>query len=125
MSAYRCSDLSLGHLNRQTKLSIQKAIKDVIPVGSSAHRKPLQNATDIIRKISAQNKPSTFLKSEIASKPKKVLNQIGTLGGGNHFIEILSEGKENEASPIWLMLHSGSRFIGNHIASHYNREAMV
>jgi tRNA-splicing ligase RtcB (3'-phosphate/5'-hydroxy nucleic acid ligase) len=41
--------------------------------------------------------------------------QLGTLGGGNHFIEICVD-KENM---IWLTLHSGSRGIGNRIGNHY------
>lgn len=41
--------------------------------------------------------------------------QLGTLGGGNHFIEICLD--ENE--DVWLTLHSGSRGIGNKIGMHY------
>ena len=43
------------------------------------------------------------------------LNQIGTLGGGNHFIEI---GYDEEDS-VWIIVHSGSRNIGHKTASHY------
>ncbi|WP_366146298.1 RtcB family protein [Crocosphaera sp.] len=42
----------------------------------------------------------------------KALNQMGSLGGGNHFIEVCLD-TENK---IWLMLHSGSRHIGNKLA---------
>jgi len=45
--------------------------------------------------------------------------QIGTLGGGNHFIEICLD--ENET--VWVTLHSGSRGIGNKIGMHYIGEA--
>jgi len=41
--------------------------------------------------------------------------QIGTLGGGNHFIEVCLDEKGN----VWLMLHSGSRGIGNHIGNYF------
>jgi len=41
--------------------------------------------------------------------------QIGTLGSGNHFIEITKD----EEDFIWLFLHSGSRGVGNKIATHY------
>jgi tRNA-splicing ligase RtcB len=40
---------------------------------------------------------------------------MGTLGGGNHFIEICVD----EASDVWAMLHSGSRGIGNAIGTHF------
>ncbi len=43
-------------------------------------------------------------------------SQIGTLGGGNHFIEI-QMGSDNH---IWIMVHSGSRNFGLQVAEHYN-----
>ncbi len=45
--------------------------------------------------------------------------QLGTLGGGNHFIEI----QKGDDGYIWLMIHSGSRNIGFKIANEYNRIA--
>ena len=42
-------------------------------------------------------------------KPKNPQDQLGTLGGGNHFVEICLD----EAQKVWVMLHSGSRGIGN------------
>ena len=53
----------------------------------------------------------------------KVINkahkQIGTLGSGNHFIEICLD----EAGAVWIMLHSGSRGIGNMIGRHFIERA--
>lgn len=43
------------------------------------------------------------------------INQMGTLGGGNHFIEICLD----ENNRVWVMLHSGSRGIGNGIADYF------
>lgn len=45
----------------------------------------------------------------------KWANQMGTLGGGNHFIEVCLD----ESNQVWVMLHSGSRGIGNAIASYF------
>jgi tRNA-splicing ligase RtcB len=42
-------------------------------------------------------------------------HQLGTLGGGNHFIEVCLD----EANGVWVMLHSGSRGIGNAIGSYF------
>jgi tRNA-splicing ligase RtcB len=42
-------------------------------------------------------------------------HQLGTLGGGNHFIEVCLD----EAEQVWVMLHSGSRGIGNAIGSYF------
>jgi tRNA-splicing ligase RtcB len=45
----------------------------------------------------------------------KWVNQMGTLGGGNHFIEVCLD----ESNQVWAMLHSGSRGIGNALASYF------
>lgn len=45
----------------------------------------------------------------------KVIPQLGTLGSGNHFIELCLD----ENQDVWVMLHSGSRGIGNMIGQHY------
>ena len=50
--------------------------------------------------------------------------QLGTLGGGNHFIEVCLD----ELDRVWVMLHSGSRGIGNRIGRHFialAREEMI
>lgn len=61
---------------------------------------------------------SEFVKDEIIAKgaPGK---QIGTLGGGNHFIEI----GHDEQDRIWIIIHSGSRNVGHKIATHYMKLA--
>jgi tRNA-splicing ligase RtcB len=56
----------------------------------------------------------------IASKHQRIgqgndLNQLGTLGGGNHFIEICLD----ERDRVWFMLHSGSRGVGNRIGTYF------
>jgi tRNA-splicing ligase RtcB len=55
----------------------------------------------------------------VAKHPKldkcNTVGHLGTLGGGNHFIEVCLD----EADRVWLMLHSGSRGVGNRIGSHF------
>ena len=46
--------------------------------------------------------------------------QLGTLGGGNHFIEI----QKGNDGHVWLMIHSGSRNVGFKVANYYNRLAI-
>ena len=46
-------------------------------------------------------------------------NQLGTLGGGNHFIEVCLDESDN----VWVMLHSGSRGAGNKIGSYFIQKA--
>jgi len=45
----------------------------------------------------------------------RTLEQLGTLGTGNHFIELCLDGDDG----VWLMLHSGSRGVGNRIGMHF------
>ena len=45
----------------------------------------------------------------------KAMKQLGSLGGGNHFVEVCLD-TDNQ---VWLMLHSGSRHIGNMLAQHH------
>lgn len=58
-----------------------------------------------------------ILKAELPSARK----QLGTLGSGNHFIEI-QKGSDNH---IWIMIHSGSRNIGNKVADKYHKLAQL
>lgn len=59
------------------------------------------------------------LPNKITDDPVRVVNQMGTLGGGNHFIEVCLDLDEN----VWVMLHSGSRGIGNKIGNYYIDQA--
>jgi tRNA-splicing ligase RtcB len=45
--------------------------------------------------------------------------ELGTLGRGNHFLEL----QEDDEGRLWLMVHSGSRAMGQHIANHHTRSA--
>lgn len=51
----------------------------------------------------------------IAPAAQRAGNHLGTLGGGNHFVEICLD----EQDRVWIMLHSGSRGVGNKIGSHF------
>jgi RNA-splicing ligase RtcB len=52
---------------------------------------------------------------------QRALLSIGTLGGGNHFIEV---NKSVESDDYWLVIHSGSRKLGLEIAAHYQNIAV-
>lgn len=68
---------------------------------------------------------------------RKALSNIGTLGHGNHFIELSEESETRNTNSkkctktkqktnnnvIWLIIHSGSRNVGHHTASHYMKKA--
>ncbi len=69
--------------------------------------------------------PKPFLEDlvpefELKYSPNKaVINQLGTLGGGNHFIEL----QKDKDGMVWIMLHSGSRNIGLKISSLHIKKA--
>lgn len=56
----------------------------------------------------------------IRNEYKSALKQIGTLGSGNHFIEL----QQDEKGCLWIMLHSGSRNLGKQVCDYYNKKAM-
>jgi len=55
------------------------------------------------------------LPTPIAAMSDRARRQMGTLGGGNHFLEVCLD----DDGTVWLMLHSGSRGIGKEIAEHH------
>lgn len=60
-----------------------------------------------------------FSGPEVDAKTNEVLRSIGTLGGGNHFIEI----NKGEDGRLWLVVHTGSRNFGLQVASHHQKIA--
>lgn len=86
--------------------------------GKREHKRALKGAHTTLDDISNEHAPSPFL--EHALSEKKVANQLGTLGGGNHFLEVVYDEATNQ---VWLMLHSGSRNVGNKTATHHDGQA--
>ncbi|WP_198117722.1 RtcB family protein [Massilia rhizosphaerae] len=101
---------------------LRSAIEAAVPVGfeqhawdkvrGSAHARvgrPLNDRLDVIvgKHGGIMKMQSKFTQTWIC--------QLGTLGGGNHFIEICLD----EAQRVWIMLHSGSRGIGNVIGRYF------
>ena len=80
-----------------------------IPAGHDSHSSPVVKF----------DKLSSIRCVEFLPNFTRFENQVGTLGGGNHFIELCLD--ENET--IWATLHSGSRGIGNKIGNFYIKKA--
>lgn len=89
-----------------------KALRDDIewrvPVGFNQHKDPVEAAMAWPRWAEFED----CIPAALHDKYRKAQRQIGTLGGGNHFIEICLDTEEN----VWIMLHSGSRNIGKETA---------
>lgn len=90
-------------------------IRGSIPVGFKHHKKR-QPRNRMPPRKAVENVPGSIVLREYASARK----QLGTLGGGNHFIEI----QAGNDGHIWLMIHSGSRNIGFKVAHYYNQLAV-
>ena len=102
-------------------LSLRHAIEKVVPVGFNEHAKGIPSVSGPYADILRKNLRKTMdrwdnlaMKQQLGrADEKRIGRQIGTLGGGNHFIELALD----ENSNVWIMLHSGSRGIGNQIGT--------
>ena len=87
---------------------LDKTIKKNIPSGTRIRQKEHRNAIEI---------PFEEVSAPINERRARL--SLGTLGGGNHFIEL----NEGEDGSIYLVIHSGSRNLGKQIAEHYQQVA--
>ncbi len=104
---------SLQSIEKTTLKNIMSRIRKDIPLGFNHHKKKQDEAL----------MPSTeaIVNGGIVEQEyEAALTQVGTLGGGNHFIEI----QKGSDGHIWIMVHSGSRNIGLKVAAHYNKLAI-
>jgi tRNA-splicing ligase RtcB len=102
--------LKMPFTGEQLQGKLKKIRLDVeanIPVGFAENK-------EVDREVTKWPKWAEFkqIHRGVQNLEKKALKQMGSLGGGNHFIEICLD-TDNE---VWLMLHSGSRGIGNQLA---------
>ena len=100
--------------------ALRHEIERSIPVGFHAHT----SAPDVDRlglsRVNGQGWDTFWsgfrdLHQGVQDRQSKSMKQMGTLGGGNHFIEVTTD----DAGRVWLMLHSGSRNIGKEIAERH------
>jgi tRNA-splicing ligase RtcB (3'-phosphate/5'-hydroxy nucleic acid ligase) len=105
------TDLPSGEMTRKMVEDILREVRSVVPVGFAHHKRPQE--WDGWGSAPLESPP---VRQELESAKK----QLGTLGGGNHFIEI----QVGDDGFVWLMIHSGSRNFGLKIAEHYNKLAL-
>ena len=117
MAAVR-TQFDVGELRAKGSLApLRESIERAIPLGAGHHN----------RKVVATSVPRveelTHLAEEAGFDPSRDKKgweaQLGTLGSGNHFIEVTVD----EADRVWLFLHSGSRGVGNKIAQRHTAVA--
>jgi tRNA-splicing ligase RtcB len=85
---------------------LRHSIERDVPVGRESRRSPWESAQEWMRE---HGRP------HVAGGPlvDRALHQLGTLGGGNHFIEICVDQDDGR---LWVLLHSGSRNVGKSVA---------
>ena len=107
---WKVADISTEVLRKQ----IMRGIRKRIPLGMEHHKeaqdeKYLPTGHDI-------DKMEIVKRRQVA-----ITKEVGTLGGGNHFIEL----QKDEEGYLWIMIHSGSRNLGKLVGDYYNEKAKV
>jgi len=105
---WHASDIAPEVLRKQ----VMRGIRKRIPLGMSHHKED-QSADFLPQGHDLERTPV------VLSRQKAILREVGTLGGGNHFIEL----QKDEHDMLWVMIHSGSRNLGKLVGDHYNRLA--
>ena len=107
------SSLRVEDLPQETlRKVIMRNIRKRIPVGME-HHKTAQDEALMPQGFDIEQ--TTVVKRQYVAATK----QIGTLGGGNHFIEL----QRDEEGFVWIMLHSGSRNLGKQVCDYYDKLA--
>jgi tRNA-splicing ligase RtcB (3'-phosphate/5'-hydroxy nucleic acid ligase) len=105
---------TLTHIPISKIKEVMSQIREIVPLGFRHHPGPQDDQFMPDIRVNPESMPV------VAREYENALFQVGTLGGGNHFIEI----QKGDDGFIWIMIHSGSRNIGKQVADHYNRLAI-
>ncbi len=105
MSARKTS-ISAEALGPEDLTKLRHSIEREIPVGRELKRRPFEAAVDW---MDSHGAPQCVSKAVV----ERALHQLGTLGGGNHFIEVCVDRSDGM---LWTLLHSGSRNVGKTVA---------
>ncbi|MHA6763274.1 RtcB family protein [Streptacidiphilus sp. PAMC 29251] len=97
---------------------LRSRIEEAIPVGRGAHAEVVDpSSLNGFQAAGWDDFWSRFdgIAEAVKWRRERAMSQMGTLGGGNHFIEVCTD----TSGAVWLMLHSGSRNIGKELAEHH------
>ncbi|BCI90533.1 hypothetical protein NIIDMKKI_57390 [Mycobacterium kansasii] len=94
--------------------TLRRLVEDAIPLSPGNYNKSLQRFPFTAKKHNELLELQAELDVDLSHSPKW-MQQLGSLGGGNHFIELCVD----LANTVWLFLHSGSRGVGNKIAQRH------
>ena len=108
-TSWQVADIPADVLRKQ----VMRGIRKRIPLGME-HHKEAQSAEYLPQGHNLERTPV------VSQRQKAILKEVGTLGGGNHFIEL----QRDPDGMLWVMIHSGSRNLGKLVGDHYNKLAM-
>jgi tRNA-splicing ligase RtcB len=91
---------------------LRTRIERLVPLSAGHHNRTLDVGPHTSTYLDELTALATF---DPARYAKSWTHQLGSLGSGNHFIEVTAD----ESETVWLFLHSGSRGVGNRIAQHH------
>jgi tRNA-splicing ligase RtcB (3'-phosphate/5'-hydroxy nucleic acid ligase) len=101
--------VELGKINLDLR-KLDQIIHQYVPSGRDVHTTP----------ITKMNRLENLICYHELTNQGRFNQAIGTLGGGNHFIELDTDEEDNK----YLVIHSGSRNLGKQVAEHYQRIAI-
>jgi tRNA-splicing ligase RtcB (3'-phosphate/5'-hydroxy nucleic acid ligase) len=107
-TSWKASEIPADVLRKQ----IMRGIRQRIPLGMDHHKekqdaKYLPTGHDVDAMVI------------VKQRQESIQHEVGTLGGGNHFIELQKDGE----GTLWIMIHSGSRNLGARVGAYYNQMA--
>ena len=91
---------------------LDKVIRDNVPSGRNVHELPIQSSNLYLNEL--------YCKEMLNNKDEWLERSLGTLGGGNHFIEVDVDNDGNK----YLIIHTGSRNLGKQVAEIYQNKAI-
>ena len=123
-------DIGCGMMAVQTTLRAERSAgsparaaqrrSSAVPQAATARAAWKDGVPNAVRARASRQRPGRAASRSLEDKHPAIreaqsVTQLGTLGGGNHFIEVCLD----EADRVWVMLHSGSRGTGNLIGTYF------
>ncbi|GAA1775207.1 RtcB family protein [Streptomonospora arabica] len=101
---------------------LRSGLEKAVPVGFGAHQRPVDPRR--VHGLATSGWDRFWagfdgLAEPVHRRRERATHQMGTLGGGNHFLEVCLD----DDGAVWLILHSGSRNIGKELAEHHIERA--
>lgn len=112
---HNCGMLAVKLKEKRIDLpNLDSVIRKYVPSGAEVHIDPKQFKTDLtVEDLACYGKPEAKIREMLAYL------SVGTLGGGNHFIEVDKDKDGN----LWLVIHTGSRHLGLEVCGYYQKIA--